>query len=213
MPYRIMVPIEMDGLLVPVAVSATHVGYSAIRMEPAWTALGQAAGIAAALAVREGVEIRRVDVSELQRRLHEAGAFTVYVTDAFPARRMPRPEWDPREPFSAHLAPWPSRSNLSVAVQFFGTRGFFHHFGSEERYRQASGAGRSTGQWGIQYPEHDVELSRPIDAELAARWLQLAGVAPSSRLQADGRLTRGEFILRLYAVAGPAKAREPRAAR
>jgi len=203
MPYRIMVPIEMDALLVPVAVSATHVGYSAIRMEPAWTALGQAAGIAAAMVAREGGEVRQVDVPELQRRLHEAGAFTVYITDLFPARSIPRPEWDPRGPFTAHFAPWPSRSDYSVAAQFFGTRGFFHGFGAEERYQRSRGAGSSTGQWGIQYSEHEVELDRPIDAALATRWLKLAGVTATPEFTADGRLTRGQFLLRLYAAVGP----------
>ncbi len=33
-PYGVMVPKNVDGLLVPVAVSASHVGFSTIRMEP-----------------------------------------------------------------------------------------------------------------------------------------------------------------------------------
>jgi len=199
MPYRIMVPIEMDGLLVPVAVSASHVGYSAIRMEPAWTALGQAAGIAAAIAIREQCEPRRVDVPKLQRRLHEAGAFTVYVGDLFPIREVPRPAWDQRPPFAASVPPWPSRSDFSVAAQYFGTRGFFHRFGSDAQ-RVERGLGNSTGQWSILHPEHEVELSRPMDPGLTQRWLKAAGIRPSPQFEADGTLTRGEFLNRLYAV-------------
>jgi hypothetical protein len=42
-PYRIIVPEEVEGLLVPVAASTTHVAFSTIRMEPTWMAIGQAA--------------------------------------------------------------------------------------------------------------------------------------------------------------------------
>mgnify|MGYP003675366398 CR=1 FL=1 len=44
-PYGIIVPQGVDGLLVPVAASTTHVAFSTIRLEPTWMALGQAAGI------------------------------------------------------------------------------------------------------------------------------------------------------------------------
>jgi hypothetical protein len=50
-PYRIMIPESLDGLIVPVAASTTHVAYSSIRMEPTWMALGQAAGTAAHLCI------------------------------------------------------------------------------------------------------------------------------------------------------------------
>ena len=39
-PYRIMIPQTIDGLIIPVAASTTHVAYSSIRMEPTWMALG-----------------------------------------------------------------------------------------------------------------------------------------------------------------------------
>lgn len=73
-PYRIMVPKRVDGLIAPVPASATHVAFSAIRMEPTWMALGQAAGIAAHLAIAGGTEIRRVPIADLQRILREQGA-------------------------------------------------------------------------------------------------------------------------------------------
>jgi len=48
-PYRAITPrqTECENLLVPVAVSATHVAYSSIRVEPAWMVIGHSAGIAA----------------------------------------------------------------------------------------------------------------------------------------------------------------------
>jgi len=72
-PYRILIPEKIDGLIVPVAASTTHVAFSSIRMEPTWMALGQAAGTAAHLAIQHGLEPRRVPIDELQARLTEQG--------------------------------------------------------------------------------------------------------------------------------------------
>lgn len=72
-PYRIMIPVEVENLIVPVAASTTHVAYSSIRMEPTWMALGQVAGTAAHLALRGNVTPRRVPVGELQRLLAAQG--------------------------------------------------------------------------------------------------------------------------------------------
>ena len=53
----------------PDDVSATHVRYNAVRMEPTWMILGHAAGVAATMAARERVGVQDVDVSALQRTL------------------------------------------------------------------------------------------------------------------------------------------------
>lgn len=68
-PYRALVPEKIDGLLVPVALSATSVAYSSIRMEPVWMTTGQAAGLAAAQAISQGLDLRKIDVQRLQRAL------------------------------------------------------------------------------------------------------------------------------------------------
>jgi hypothetical protein len=68
-PYGCIVPQEVDGLLVPTALSATHVAFSAVRMDPTWTVVGQAAGVAAALSVRGGVGVRELPIESLQREL------------------------------------------------------------------------------------------------------------------------------------------------
>lgn len=72
-PYRVMIPLKVDGLIVPVAASTTHVAFSSIRMEPTWMALGQAAGVAAHLAIQHEVEPRQVPVKELQTILSSQG--------------------------------------------------------------------------------------------------------------------------------------------
>jgi len=83
-PYGVMVPKNVEGLLVPVAVSATHVGLSTLRMEPCWMALGEAAGSAAHLAVAAGVVPRQVNIGALQRELLNRGAVLIYFRDLAP---------------------------------------------------------------------------------------------------------------------------------
>jgi hypothetical protein len=70
-PYRAITPAasECTNLLVPVALSATHVAYSSIRVEPTWMTIGQSAGIAAALAAKAGVSVQALDYAQLRARL------------------------------------------------------------------------------------------------------------------------------------------------
>jgi hypothetical protein len=70
-PYRAITPssAECSNLLVPVALSATHVAYSSVRVEPTWMAIGQSAGIAAALAAQAGVTVQALDYPQLRERL------------------------------------------------------------------------------------------------------------------------------------------------
>ena len=72
----------MDGLLVPVACSASHVGYQTIRMEPVFMALGEASGIAAAQAVSAKAELRAIDVPALQREILKRGGVILYEATA-----------------------------------------------------------------------------------------------------------------------------------
>jgi hypothetical protein len=78
LPYRIVVPKRVDGLLVPVACSASHVGYQTIRMEPVFMALGEACGIAAKAAMDANVEARALDVRVLQKEILRRGGVILY---------------------------------------------------------------------------------------------------------------------------------------
>ena len=75
-PYRSLVPKEMDGLLVAGrSLSATHEAQAAVRVMPPVFAMGQAAGTAAALAIEYGVEPRAVPVPQLQQMLVRQKAY------------------------------------------------------------------------------------------------------------------------------------------
>jgi hypothetical protein len=64
---------EADNLLVPVALSATHIAYGSIRMEPVFMALGQSAGAAAVMVGERALAARDVPYSLLRSRLVRAG--------------------------------------------------------------------------------------------------------------------------------------------
>ena len=74
-PYRSLVPVSCDNLLVAGrCVSATHEALAAIRVQPICMAMGQAAGTAAAMCVKENVTVPMLDTSALRTRLREQNA-------------------------------------------------------------------------------------------------------------------------------------------
>lgn len=60
---------ECENLFAPVTLSASHVAYGSLRMEPVFFALGQAAATAAAFAIEDGVSVQDVDYKKLSSRL------------------------------------------------------------------------------------------------------------------------------------------------
>jgi FAD-dependent oxidoreductase family protein len=126
-PYGVIVPREIDGLLVPVAASATHIGFSTLRMEPCWMALGEAAGTAAGLAVRDDVPVRKIDQRALQRDLVRHGAVLIYFRDVPPEHldfeaiemlglRGLLPEWNARPNVA------PTEEELAHCCQLLGVQ-------------------------------------------------------------------------------------------
>ena len=71
--YRCLTPKreECDNLLVPVCLSASHIAYGSIRMEPVFMLLGQSAAKAACLAIDGGVKVQEVDVTKIQQMYEE----------------------------------------------------------------------------------------------------------------------------------------------
>ena len=72
-PYRALTPKpdECVNLLVPGAASYTHVAFCTLRLESVWMITGQAAGIAAAMAAKDGAEVQKLDVPSLQQKLRD----------------------------------------------------------------------------------------------------------------------------------------------
>jgi hypothetical protein len=102
-PYRSLLPQGVDNLLVPVCLSATHVAWGAIRLEPVFLQTGEAAGLAAALAKRHGATPAELDPELLLRNLVERRHLVSFFNDI----KVTDP--DPAIP----------------AAQYFATKGFF----------------------------------------------------------------------------------------
>lgn len=102
-PYRSLLANEVDNLLVPVALSASHVGWGSIRLEPTWMQLGEGAGFAAALAVQAKTTPARLDSDVLIRKLAASHVMISFFNDVDVASDDPR----------------------GAAAQYFGTKGFF----------------------------------------------------------------------------------------
>jgi hypothetical protein len=86
-PYQAILPRseQCANLLVPVALSCTHVGISSLRIEGACMVIGQAAGVAAALAAKGDVAVQELPYPVLRGRLLAQGQ----VLD-LPARAPPK---------------------------------------------------------------------------------------------------------------------------
>lgn len=73
-PYGCLVPQKIDGLLLAGRnISGSHLAHSSYRVMPICVNMGQAAGTAAALAIRNRQQVREISVSELQTILLQNG--------------------------------------------------------------------------------------------------------------------------------------------
>ena len=170
-PYGVLVPRDVDNLLVPTAVSSSHVGFCALRLEPVWMSLGQAAGHAAAQAVERDVTVQMVAVRPLQHRLLTAGASLIYVSDVLPGH----PDF--------------------AAVQWWGSQGGLH--GLAPMPEKPGQRGRKLhGQYCEANPGHAVELDVVLDEKTAGRWKatgMLAGLNADAIPKISNGITRGEL--------------------
>ncbi len=105
-PYRSLLPQGVDNLLVPVCLSATHIAWGAVRLEPVWMETGEAAGVAAALALKQKVPPAKLDADQLVRELCERRFMVSFFNDV---NVRGSDEWIPM-------------------AEYFGTRGFFHDY-------------------------------------------------------------------------------------
>lgn len=105
-PYRSLLPKDVDNLLVPVCLSATHVAWGAVRLEPVWMQIGEAAGVAATLAIKRKLPPAQIDTTQLVRGLCKRRFMVSFFNDVDVAAK------DDRIP----------------AAEFFGTQGFFSSY-------------------------------------------------------------------------------------
>ncbi|TVP97187.1 MAG: FAD-dependent oxidoreductase [Planctomycetaceae bacterium] len=167
-PYGVIVPTKSDNLLVPVACSASHFGFGALRLEPIWCSLGQAAGWAASLSLQDDVAVQNVDVGRIQHRLHGDRGATIYVSDV------------------------PPTSGDFAAVQWFGTRGGLHGLAPSGQPE----ATRIIGQYNEAFPGHAAQTQKPLDEATYRKWQTLAGgIADNQPLP---KLSRREFIMNAW---------------
>jgi hypothetical protein len=103
-PYRILIPEKIKGLIVPVAASTTHVAFSTVRMEPLWMGLGQVAGVAAWLSLSQKKNVGDVPTDLLQHKLLEYNQILTYFDDIN------------------------KEDKAFKAVQFWGSKGFFDSY-------------------------------------------------------------------------------------
>jgi hypothetical protein len=75
-PYRCLVPLKVDGLICAGRdISATHLALASVRVMGPAMCLGEAAGKAAALCARDGVQPRELDVRKLRKALLDEGVY------------------------------------------------------------------------------------------------------------------------------------------
>ncbi len=71
--YRSLLPVirECDNLIVPVCLSASHIAYGSIRMEPVFMVLGQVSAIAAAHSIDQDIPVQEVNAEEIVQKIAE----------------------------------------------------------------------------------------------------------------------------------------------
>ncbi|MFH5806126.1 FAD-dependent oxidoreductase [Alienimonas sp. DA493] len=178
---------DVTNLAVPVACSASHVGFCALRLEPIWAAMGEAAGETIALAepMNDGAggPLTAVPVAAVQERLHAAGSATIYVSDV------------------------PPDAPLFRAVQWWGSAGGLTALDrdpSREPVKYATRGRRIAGQYHEAFPAHAFEPDAPLTPFVREAWTELAAkIAPNAE-GLDDAPTRGEFVRRAWAGREPA---------
>ncbi|TDU64590.1 FAD dependent oxidoreductase [Prosthecobacter fusiformis] len=102
-PYRCLLPEQLDNLIVPICISATHVAWGTVRLEPVFMQLGESAGYAAALAAQGNTTLGALDPDLLVRKLATSHTTISFFNDVDITSDAPQ----------------------VAASQYFGTKGFF----------------------------------------------------------------------------------------
>lgn len=205
--YDMILPKEVDNLLVPVCLSSTHVGWGALRLEPTWMSLAEATAEAVIIAKQTKVPPARIDKNILVRTLARRGVLVSFFNDIDVS---PMESWMP-------------------AVQYFGTQGFFGTYDARPLDVLSSALGdawaEATAQLLANRKEDVNERAahvvvaenaggapltvRDFLAKVQAACAKLGVKAPidqalkTSRLARDVRMNRGDACRLMYALRYP----------
>lgn len=108
-PYRCLISDEVKNLLVPVCMSATHVGWGTLRLEPVFVHTGEVAGVAASVCIRDNISPNELNASVLQRELLKKKIVVSYFSDLDLGRT----------------------NHSDEAIQYLSTQGFFGGYRAE----------------------------------------------------------------------------------
>jgi hypothetical protein len=198
-PYRSLLPKEVDNLLVTVCLSCSHMGWGTLRLEPVFIHMGESAAFAVSLAARQGTMPGKLDVDTLVRELVENQVMVSFFNEFDMSTQQ---DWVP-------------------AVQYFGTKGFFADYdaqpegsldqhtahiwagafgsllaGSLNPLELASKLYQERAQLEDAEPISSKEFHRLIEHELVSRSIQ--GVQLKDGHGDNASVRRGEACLILY---------------
>lgn len=189
-PYRALLPQDVDNLLVPVCLSSTHVAWGALRLEPVWMQTGEATGWAAALSKKHRTAPGKLDSELLLRTLVAKRHLVSFFNDV----KVDAPE------------PW------IEAAQYFGTKGFFHDYNirPDEPLTSETAAAWIEGWKALQKGKLDAARNASMIAKAeknrsapisAKAWSQMLG-GSVEKTAGDQVLKRGEALRMMFARLG-----------
>lgn len=170
-PYRAILPKaqECDNLLVPVALSCTHVAISSIRVEPTWMILGQSAGIAAAVSAKQNLAVQKLPYPALRERLLAQNQ----VLD-LPDLGDPVP--DPKAESKQNSKTGPGLvlddTKAEIKGEWTPSRSFKPHIGTGYLHDEKRGDGNSSAIFRFKAPEsgsYELRMSYSADATRAKK--------------------------------------------
>lgn len=181
--YQSIVPKkgEADNLLVPVCLSASHIAYGSIRMEPVFMVLGQSAATAAAQAIDASIPVQDVDYAKLRARL----IADKQVLEA-PAE-LSRGDLDPAQLEGIVI----DNQFATVSAAWKGARGSKPRLGPSYFYDLDARDGRATARFDVdakQPARYRVKLLFPVDPKQATNVpLEISGGGKTYRATVNER--------------------------